>query len=118
GPDPELARPVADQRFGAGNQRTLDESRMEKKAQGQNRLRRLAQTHLVREQGGVSWHQKGDPFQLIWIRLQRQTNLSASEATFQRRLQQVKKALLEYDRVLGRLDARDGVLGCRLMIAG
>ena len=64
-PGAQLARPVDDQRLGADDQGPADQAGVEQQPQGDDRLHRLAQPHLVGEQGGVARHQEGDALDLV-----------------------------------------------------
>ena len=62
---------------------------MEEQPQRDDRLGRLAQAHLVGQEGGVPGHQERDPFQLVLERRKQQLDLPAGEQVFQGRLEQV-----------------------------
>ena len=59
---------------------------MQKQPEGDQHLGRLAEPHLVGQQGGVTRHEERDALDLIGIGLKRQLHLPADEQIFQRRL--------------------------------
>jgi hypothetical protein len=75
---------------------------MEEETQGHDGLDRLAQAHLIGQQGGVARHQKGNAFELVGIRGEGQPHLPAGKDRFERWLQQVEQPFLEDNGVAGR----------------
>ena len=94
------------QRLGANQQRPLDETGLKQQTQGQDALHGLSQTHLVGQERPIPRHQKGDPFHLVRIGLERQPHLLAGEEILQGRLQKIEKPFFEHDRVRRRPKAR------------
>ena len=79
--------------------------RMQQQAHGRDRLHRLAQAHLVRQDGRVTWKQKTDPRQLIRKRTKRHLQRRPGQQGLQRRLQQIEQSIIEFNHIRRREDA-------------
>ena len=85
---------------------------VEEQPQREDRLRGLAEAHLVGEERAVPRHQERDAFELIRERLERHFELPAVEEAVERRLQEVEQPVLEEHRVGGRLRTDARLRGC------